>query len=288
MKRQLFAGIAAAAIVVAFATAGNAASPSSGSVGPSSTSTSWNGQSFTVGATQSPSACPPASDSSNSLCDHYNLTVQADASYWKTHKGSVTVSIRWTSKSNNFDLYAYSGGNQVASSAQSTGTSEGFTIGNPTGTYEIRVVPKDVLVLAGPGQPDHPRHRAEHHPPRPAESLNAPGAGAAGTAREGAHALLRPCAARAAAGIAHRAVRPEDRRGRPAPGSARVQHGRSEDRGLPGHRLLAGLERRRDGDPPARHQQEQVRDGQAERQGTEAVLDVPPGLDRLQLGQPRE
>src|SRR5436190_23869013 len=144
MKRQLFAGIAAAAIVVAFATAGNAASPSSGSVGPSSTSTSWNGQSFTVGATQSPSACPPASDSSNSLCDHYNLTVQADASYWKTPKGSVTVSIRWTSKSNNSDLYAYSGGNQVASSAQSTGAPRASTSGTGTDTMRIAAAPTTV------------------------------------------------------------------------------------------------------------------------------------------------
>src|SRR5436190_21980824 len=102
MKRQLFAGIAAAAIVVAFATAGNAPSPSSGSVGPSSATTSWTGQSFTVGATQSPSACPPSSDSANSLCDHFNLSVPADATYWKTHKGTVTVSIHWSGSSNNF------------------------------------------------------------------------------------------------------------------------------------------------------------------------------------------
>src|SRR5207302_1585562 len=141
MRRQLLAGIAAAALVVGFASTGNAASPASGSVGPSSPSLSWNGRSYTVGATQNPSACPPAADSSDSLCDHFNLTVNADAAYWKTHTGSVSVSISWAAAGNDFNLYLYSGGNQVGSSAGSSGTSESVTLQKPAGTYEVRVVP---------------------------------------------------------------------------------------------------------------------------------------------------
>lgn len=145
MRRQLFAVLAAATLVVGFATTGNAASPASGSVGPSSSSVSWTGQSYTLAATQDPSACPPASDSSNSLCDHYSLKVAADSSYWNTHTGHVSISISWADGSNDFNLYVYSGSTQVAASAQSSGTSESVTINKPAGTYEVRVVPKKVL-----------------------------------------------------------------------------------------------------------------------------------------------
>src|SRR5438067_4336403 len=146
MKRQLFSLVAAAALVVGVASAGNAASPSSGSVGPSSTSLSWSGQTFAAAATPSPSACPASADPSNSLCDHVKLTVSADPSYWNTHSGGVSVSISWQGSSNNFDLYVYdSSGTQVASSAQSSGTSESVFVSKPSGTYEVRVVPQSVV-----------------------------------------------------------------------------------------------------------------------------------------------
>src|SRR5436190_1281932 len=141
MRRQVFAALAAGAIVVAFAATGNAASPSSGSVGPSSHSTSWTGQSYAAGTTPGPAACTPT----DTLCDHYSLSVNADASYWKTHKGSVSISIGWGDGSNNFDLYVYSGGSQVGASARSSGTSEGVSISNPVRTYQVVVVPKKVL-----------------------------------------------------------------------------------------------------------------------------------------------
>jgi Bacterial pre-peptidase C-terminal domain len=146
MKRQLFSLMTAVAIVVGVASAGNAASPSSGTVGPSSTSVNWNGQTFAAAATPSPSACPASADSSNTLCDHFKLTVSVDASYWKTHTGGVSVSISWQGSSNNFDLYVYdSGGSQVAASAQGSGTSEHVTVSKPSGAYEVRVVPQSVV-----------------------------------------------------------------------------------------------------------------------------------------------
>src|SRR5438105_12224980 len=135
MRRQLFATIAAAALVVGFAGVGNAASPASGSVGPTSHSVAWSGRSYAVGATQDPSACPESADSSDSLCDHYDLRVSASTAYWKTHTGSVGVSIHWADAGNDFNLYVYRGGSQVASSAQSSGTSESVSIDKPAGTY---------------------------------------------------------------------------------------------------------------------------------------------------------
>src|SRR5438094_5571115 len=146
MKRQLFSLVTAAALVVGIATAGNAASPASGAVGPSSASASWSGQSFAAAATPSPGACPASADPSNSLCDHVKLTVSVAPSYWNTHTGGVSVSISWQGSSNNFDLYVYdSGGSQSAASAQGSGTSERVFVSKPSGTYEVRVVPKSVV-----------------------------------------------------------------------------------------------------------------------------------------------
>src|SRR5436305_2266714 len=138
MRRQLFATIVAAALVVGFAGVGNAASPASGSVGPTSHSVVWSGRSYTVGATQDPSACPQSADSSDSLCDHYDLKVNASTTYWRTHTGSVGVSIHSACAGNDFNLYVYRGGSQVASSAQSSGTSEPVSVVNPARPSEGR------------------------------------------------------------------------------------------------------------------------------------------------------
>src|SRR5205807_1145389 len=141
MRRQVFAALAAAAMVVGFATTGNAAAPASGTIGPSVASLSWTGNNFAVGTTPGPSAC-----TSDALCDHYSLNVGVGKTYWGTHTGSVSVSISWGDSSNNFDLYVYnSSGSLVGSSAASSGTSEGVTIGNAAGKYNVTVVPRKVL-----------------------------------------------------------------------------------------------------------------------------------------------
>src|SRR5207245_10079511 len=117
----------------------------SGTVGPSASSVSWSGKAFTAAATPDPGACPASADSSDTLCDHYSLKVAASSGYWSTHTGGVSITISWGGNSNNFDLYVYSGSGQVGASASSSGNSESVSISKPTGTYEVRVVPKSVV-----------------------------------------------------------------------------------------------------------------------------------------------
>jgi hypothetical protein len=141
MRRQVFAALAAAAMVVGFATAGNAASPASGTVGPSAPSLSWTGNNFAIGTTPGPSAC-----TSDALCDHFSLTVGVGKTYWGNHTGGAAVSISWGDSSNDFDLYVYnSSGSLVGFSTASSGTSERVTIGKAAGKYNVTVVPKKVL-----------------------------------------------------------------------------------------------------------------------------------------------
>ena len=63
------------------------------------------------------------------------LTVNADAAYWKTHTGSVSVSISWAAAGNDFNLYLYSGGNQVGTRDDSAGAP------NPMGIPHTLVCP---------------------------------------------------------------------------------------------------------------------------------------------------
>src|SRR4029078_4609455 len=57
-------------------------------------------------------------------------------------QGAATGPSNWAGSANDFDLYVYdAAGNQVASSAQSTTTSEQAFIRNASGTYDVVVVP---------------------------------------------------------------------------------------------------------------------------------------------------
>ena len=103
----LLAGSLAGAM--AFVIPAFAASPSSSSIGPSKSSTGWSGKYFALGSTPGPGACPPSIDQ-NVLCDHFNLSVGVDHSYWNSHTGGATMSISWGSSDDNVDLYVYSGG----------------------------------------------------------------------------------------------------------------------------------------------------------------------------------
>lgn len=132
MRRIL--ALAAAALVAIPLTAASAATPSSGALSATSGPVTWTGKTFSQGVTQDPAACPPQTDSSNTLCDHYNLTVTGTLA-------SVGVSISWPDASDDFDLYVYKNGQQVASSANGGTKSESASILNATGTYEVRVTP---------------------------------------------------------------------------------------------------------------------------------------------------
>src|SRR5438309_8524431 len=125
MRRQVFALVVAAGMVLGMAAVGSAASAPSGSVGPRVASTTWTGKTFTAAATPGPGACPASTDTSNTLCDHYKLNVSVGSTYWSTHTGGASLSIAWQGSGNNFDLYVFNAsGSQVAASNQSQGTSE--------------------------------------------------------------------------------------------------------------------------------------------------------------------
>ena len=140
MKRNILILIAAAALVLGAGPA-FAATPATVAVSPSATTDSWSGASFLLGATTSPTACPASLDLTNTLCDHVSLDVGASSSYWDTHTGGIQVTITWPDSSDNFDLYVFKGGTQVASSAHTGTASETVSLSNAAGSYEIRIVP---------------------------------------------------------------------------------------------------------------------------------------------------
>src|SRR5438128_453134 len=149
-----------------------AASPSQATIGPGNRSAGWSGKVFILGATQSPSLCPLPQDGDNILCDHFHLTVGVDPSYWSTHSGGISVSIHWASSSDNFDLYLYdSSGGQVAASASPSGTGEQVSLAKPSGTYEVRVVPK---LVANAGYSGSASFSSQDLPPPPPPSPQPP------------------------------------------------------------------------------------------------------------------
>jgi hypothetical protein len=146
MKIRLFAGVAMLAVGLVAAGAGRAATPGSGAVGPGTTAATWQGKSYSASVVADPALCPPASlDSSNTVCDNFQLTADVDPSYWSIAAGGASVTISWADSANDFDLYVYdAAGNEVASSAQSGTTSEQAFIKNASGTYDVVVVPYTV------------------------------------------------------------------------------------------------------------------------------------------------
>jgi len=175
---------------VADATGARAASPSGATIGPDHPSGGWNGKVFVAAATASPALCPLPADSNNVLCDHFKLTVGVSRSYWSTHTGGVSVTIRWGSGANNFDLYLYdASGSQVASSAASSGTTESLSLPRATGTYEVRVVPK---LVANSGYAGSALFSSRAIPPpspkpSPQPPRGGPGGGAGGSGGSGGY-----------------------------------------------------------------------------------------------------
>src|SRR5712691_8732926 len=88
---------AAAAVILGMASVGYAASPSSGSIGPSDPSDGWAGKVFALGSVPVPGLC------NKENCDHFNLNVSVSSGYWADHTGSASISISWKSSANNFD-----------------------------------------------------------------------------------------------------------------------------------------------------------------------------------------
>jgi hypothetical protein len=145
--RVALVAAATAALLVGGAGPARAATPGSGSVGPANPSVGWSGKSFVLGVTPTPAACV-----AGVTCDVFGLSVEAGGAYWSSHDGSMTVTIGWGSASDDFDLYLYWGGSVVDSSATRGTKSESVSVAEPTGAYEIRVVPTDVTSSAYDGR----------------------------------------------------------------------------------------------------------------------------------------
>ncbi len=91
--------------------------------------------------TATPAACPPSIDREDVLCDHVFIRV-APLDYSRS-TGSLNISIAFSSGSN-FNLYVFRSSELVRSSEGSSGGKESVTIPNPTGVYEVRVVPVQI------------------------------------------------------------------------------------------------------------------------------------------------
>jgi hypothetical protein len=149
---------AVAAVILGTAGVGHAASPSSGSIGPSDPSDGRAGKHVALGSVPLPGLCNP------DTCDYFDLTVSVPAGYWDSHAGHASISIRWASSSDNFDLYIYKGGQLQKSSTQPLTTSESVSLSTPGGAYEVRVVP---VLVTDSGYSGSARFSSENKPPPP-------------------------------------------------------------------------------------------------------------------------
>src|SRR3982751_3332061 len=127
-------------LVLVIALSSIASTPTSGTLNApasgASSSVTWGGGPYT-GATADPAACTTVT------CDSYTLNVNVPATFYSANPNySVQVAIKWSSNTNDFDLYVKDGsGNVICSSGQSMTTSEGADCGQlASGTYTVQVV----------------------------------------------------------------------------------------------------------------------------------------------------
>jgi hypothetical protein len=155
--RMSLSALALAAVVTVLLLAGSApgASPSSGTIGATATSITWQSPFYpaaatgisTVNGSTGTNPCPPPADDPLSLvCDQFMLTVDVPPSYWDTHTGGVQVKIDWPNDGvSDFDLFVYNqDGNEVAKDAGGSDPEQAF-IRNASGTYDIVVIPFSVV-----------------------------------------------------------------------------------------------------------------------------------------------
>lgn len=146
-----------------------ASDPSALRVTPRKSAVTWTGETYSNAIAPSPDACLPASVATED-CDHVLLAVSVPAGYWNENPGALKVSIQWDDPSNDFDLYLYRGDQQVAASEQQGTASELLQVPDPSGDYEIRVVPNDVLLSGYSGSVSLVRGAVPSPSPSPAPS----------------------------------------------------------------------------------------------------------------------
>jgi LPXTG-motif cell wall-anchored protein len=144
----------AVAAAAALPLAAVAATPADGTVTTSSRSVTWTGPSWPAGANAVPQAvagngaepvCPPAAaDPGSQVCDHYALTVNVPASYWKAHPGGVRVSASWPDPNNKLELAVYDAKGNFVNWALSGGRSS-LVVPSASGVYDVVVAPSIVV-----------------------------------------------------------------------------------------------------------------------------------------------
>ncbi|MGN6687050.1 MAG: sialidase family protein [Actinomycetales bacterium] len=115
----------------------DAATPASGSISDTSTSTTWTGGPFlvpnvtgTAGDVQCTAATP---------CDDFGLTVTVPSGYDATHQ--VKVNIAWANSAADYDLYVLDAAGNIITSSASSSDPEAVLLPAVTGTYTVRTVP---------------------------------------------------------------------------------------------------------------------------------------------------
>ncbi len=147
--------LAVAAVVMLGSSSGTAATPSSGTIGPTATSVTWQSPFYAAGATAISTAnastgtnpCPPPeADPLSLVCDQFKLTVGVPPTYWDSNSGGVQVKIQWPNDGiSDFDLFVYNAdGNEVAKDAGGSDPELAF-IPNATGVYTVVVIPFSVV-----------------------------------------------------------------------------------------------------------------------------------------------
>ena len=138
-RSRLLALAAALTLPLTTVVAAQAATPSDGTVSPTVPMVSWDGQDYPAGASVDPAVCLLPTDT---VCDHFSLTVDVPASYWDGRTGGVEVAIAWPDAGDDFDMNVYdSSGALVGTSAQGGTTTESVFLTEASGTYSVEVNP---------------------------------------------------------------------------------------------------------------------------------------------------
>ena len=116
--RQSFCALrfTAAAAIITVGVVFAHATPSSGTLGGSSTKLTYTGTTATV----NPANFDPATCQTAGYCDVFTLTVNVSNVFRTAHPNfRVNIQFGWTGNTNEFDMYDYFGGGPVATSTNS-------------------------------------------------------------------------------------------------------------------------------------------------------------------------
>ena len=111
----------------------NAATPSSGTITPTSTTLTWGGGPFTESTSD-----PVSADCTNSTCDNFIITVTGTDP--AVHK--ITVTANWSNPLNDFDLHAFNNttNQELDVDGQPVGNSESVTFTAGPGVYRVSML----------------------------------------------------------------------------------------------------------------------------------------------------